>query len=74
MECMTLIITTAITFLSISRLGIYAGALAHTVSYLISYSVKVVIFVRLSGVRPLDVLLPRVADLPGAFRFRGARG
>jgi O-antigen/teichoic acid export membrane protein len=74
MECATLVLTAAITFLSISRLGIYAGALAHTISYLVSYSVKVAIFVRLSGIRPLDVLLPRPADLPGAFRLRSAGG
>jgi hypothetical protein len=74
MECVTLVLTAAITFLSISRLGIYAGALAHTVSYLVSYSVKVAIFVRLTGLRPLDVLLPRPVDLPAAFRFRKVGG
>ncbi len=72
MECITLVLTAAITFLSISRLGIYAGALAHTTSYLVSYLVKVVIFVRLSGISPVDVLLPKPADLVGSFRLRKA--
>jgi O-antigen/teichoic acid export membrane protein len=70
LECMTLVLTAAITFVSISRLGIFAGALAHTVSYIVAYVVKSAIFLRLSGLRPLDVLLPRFADLPYALRAR----
>jgi O-antigen/teichoic acid export membrane protein len=70
LECMTLALIAGITFVSIARLGIYAGALAHTVAFLVSYAVKATIFVRLSGLRPVDVLLPRPSDLPYALRMR----
>lgn len=75
LECMTLALIATITFVSIAKLGIYAGALAHTIAFVVSYAVKVAIFMRLSGLGALDVLLPRPADLPYALRLRrGAAG
>ncbi len=70
LECVTLVLIAGITYLSITRLGIYAGALAHTTAFLVSYAVKATIFVRLSGLRAADVLLPRFSDLPHSLRLR----
>jgi O-antigen/teichoic acid export membrane protein len=69
MECVTLCLTFAITYFAIARIGIYAGALAHTIAFLVSYAVKSTIFVRLSGLAPRDVLLPRRSDLAGLVRL-----
>lgn len=75
LECMTLALIATITFVSIAKLGIYAGALAHTIAFIVSYAVKVGLFMRLSGLGLADVLLPRPADLPYALRLRrGAAG
>jgi O-antigen/teichoic acid export membrane protein len=70
LECVTLVLIAGITFVSITRLGIYAGALGHTTAFLVSYALKATIFVRLSGLRARDVLLPRLSDLPYALRSR----
>ncbi len=69
MECVTLILTFAITYVAIAKIGIYAGALAHTIAFLVSYAVKSTIFVRLTGVSPRDVFWPRRSDLAGLARF-----
>jgi O-antigen/teichoic acid export membrane protein len=70
LECVTLVLTAAITFVSISRLGVYAGAWAHTISYIVSYVVKMTIFVRLTGTPVAAMVLPRYSDLPGFLRLR----
>jgi len=70
LECLTLVLIAGITFVSIAKLGIYAGALAHTTAFLVSYAIKAAIFVRLSGTRAIDVLVPRFSDLPYALRMR----
>lgn len=72
LECVTLILTAGIIFLGISRLGVYAGALAHTVSYIIAYVVKVAVFLRLTRIPVVDIVLPRPSDLPYALRLRFA--
>lgn len=74
MECVTLVLTFAITYLAIARIGIYAGALAHTIAFLVSYAVKSAMFVRLSGVRPRDVFFPRRSDLASLWRLGRSAG
>lgn len=73
MECVTLVLTAAITYFAIARIGIYAGALAHTVAFLVSYAVKTSIFMRLSKVGWREIFVPRWADFAGLLRpARGA--
>ena len=69
-ECITLVLIAGITFVTISRLGVYAGALAHSTAFLVSYVLKTTVFVRLTGMTAWDVLIPRFSDLPQALRVR----
>jgi len=64
LETTTLVVCAAVTLLSIRAIGIYGGALADTAAYLLSYAIKVTVFVRLSGVRFSEVLFPRASDVP----------
>ncbi len=74
MECVTLVLTAAITYFAIARIGIYAGALAHTIAFLLSYGVKTTIFVRLGKVGWREILVPRWSDFAGLLRLgRGLR-
>jgi O-antigen/teichoic acid export membrane protein len=70
LECVTLVVCGTLTYATVGRLGIYGAALANTIAYLISYSVKVVIFTRQSGTPLRAVLLPTMADVPASLRKR----
>jgi O-antigen/teichoic acid export membrane protein len=70
LECVTLFVVAAITYVFISRLGVFAGALAHTVAFILAYAVKSAIFLRLTKLPIADVIVPRFADLPYSLRVR----
>jgi len=73
LECITLLVCGAVTLVSVKALGIYGGALADTIAYLISYVAKIAVFTRLSGRSVGEVLLPRGSDVPTWLRARLAR-
>ncbi len=64
LECVTLVICGTVTYATIGRFGIYGAATADTVAYLVSYALKVSIFMRLSGVPLRDLLILRSSDVP----------
>ena len=67
LECVTLAVCASVTFATIATLGLYAGALANTIAYVLSYAVKSAVFVRLSGTPARDLLVPRPGDFGAAF-------
>jgi O-antigen/teichoic acid export membrane protein len=70
LETVTLVVCGGITLIAIHTLGIFAGALADTAAYLLSYFVKIGVFIKLSGLPPADVVVPRRSDIPA---FLGGR-
>ncbi len=64
LECVTLVVCGTVTYATIGRFGIYGAATADTVAYLVSYALKVSIFMRLSGVPLRDLLIVRASDVP----------
>ena len=59
----SLISTVVLDFLLIPRFGINGAALASSVSYMISAFIITYLFIKTTGVRPLDLLILRAEDI-----------
>lgn len=68
LETGSLLLCTLSALLGVRTIGIEGAALADTVTYLVSFGVKIAILVRLGGVPLCDVLIARPSDVPAVFR------
>ena len=59
----SLIFTIIFDFLLIPRFGINGAALASSISYMISALIIIYLFIKTTGVRPLDLLILRAGDI-----------
>ncbi len=62
-ETVTLVVCTAGSVATVARFGIVGPAVATTVAYLLSFSVKAALFSRFTGLGPAALILFRFADL-----------
>ncbi|MBC5798927.1 MAG: hypothetical protein GIW94_02960 [Candidatus Eremiobacteraeota bacterium] len=72
-ELGTLVLCAVSTSLAVGRFGLVGAAVAATATFLIAFAVKLSYFTHVAGVRPRDVLLPQLDDVPPAVRLRLAR-
>jgi len=71
-ELGTLVLCAVSTLFAVHPWGLVGAAGAATATFLLAFVAKLSYFVRITGIGPRDVLLPRRSDLPTALRLGSA--
>jgi O-antigen/teichoic acid export membrane protein len=72
-EAVTLAVCAGGSLATLSRFGILGPAVATTVAYAVSFTVKAALFVRATGLRPMDLLVIRPSDFARSYRAEPVR-
>jgi O-antigen/teichoic acid export membrane protein len=70
LEAVSLVVCAGLTLVLLPRFGLRGAAFAHMIVYVMAFSAKAVYFSRTAHVSFVDLLIPRLDDVPARLRAR----